>query len=497
MHYDLVVIGGGINGCGIARDAAGRGLSVYLVEENDFASGTSGWSSKLIHGGLRYLEQYDFNLVRESLHERDVMLKIAPHIVGLSEFRMPWVTSGRSRWLVRLGIKLYDWLSCSTLVPKGGYIQGPVVNTQNPILKKQYQDLFYYGDCITKDTRLVIENAISAVNKGAILKNYTACTDVEHIHDGWRLKLHTRLPKEEEYEITAKMVINAAGPWIGNNKSYEFQTKFAQNYPLTMVKGSHIVVAKLYEGSHSYVLPHADGRIVFICPFENDYSLIGTTEEKFSEIPNKAQINEDERYYLLDTVNSFFEKELNINHIIWDFSGVRALAGGGKNVSHISRESIVDWQSYSDVWWCNIIGGKLTSYRKHAEKVVDQIAEKLQISAVPWTAEALLPGGDISSYKEMRQRYYWVPEKILKRWFENYGSRIGIMLQSCSQLSDLGKFIVPEMYERELRYACGHEMVRCGEDFLMRRSKLFLNYNHVQQNSIDRYINGYYSKAKS
>ena len=489
--YDLIVIGGGINGCGIARDAAGRSLSVCLVEKNDLASGTSSYSTKLIHGGLRYLETYDFNLVKESLREREILQKIAPHIVYPSEFRMPLLGSKRSKLILRLGLKLYDYLAGEGALPKSSYTDADSIFSRNPVLKDGMDGLFSYSDCITKDTRMVVENAISAAEHGAKIFSYTSCEDVKPEHDHWKVTVKSKFPEETVREIRAKMVINATGPWVGNESSEVFQKRYSSDHSVSLVKGSHLVTSRLYDGDHSYILQNDDGRIVFICPFENNYSLIGTTEVPYNGDPSDAKTDVDEKYYLLETVNRYLVKKLNLSHIIWEFSGIRALAGDANNVSKISRESIIDWRQYGDIWWCNIIGGKLTSYRLLAERLVNQIVDKLKIGSIPWTSDIPLPGGKPINYEAYLQRYYWVPEKILERWLDTYGFRTGLLLSNCSKLSDLGKAIAPGIYGRELNYVCGHEMVRSVDDFLFRRSKLFLSYNHNQQKAISNYIKEY------
>lgn len=475
--YDLCVIGGGINGAGIARDAAGRGLSVLLVEARDLGGATSSSSTKLIHGGLRYLEFFEFKLVRDSLRERETLFSIAPHIISPLEFVLPHSPEQRPFWMIRLGLFLYDHLVRRKLLDQS---RGVNLNasTLGVPLKSQYSRGFCYADCWVDDSRLVVLNAVDAADKGAKIMTRTKCTKIIPHRDHWEIKIKPEKKKAET--VTASMVVNAAGPWVRNvleESGLESTVKPLPN--IRLVKGSHIIIERSYDGDHAYVTQQSDGRIVFAIPYEHDYTLIGTTEEDFTGDLYDARISDQEMAYLVDAYNSHFQQEITEKDAIWTYSGVRPLFDDGhENSREVSRDFVLHEHLESRAPMISVFGGKLTTYRIVAEKTVQRLLYLDNRYSNPWTAEAPLPGGDIENAnfdKFLTQQthvYPWLPAELLLRYARGYGTRMDRFLEGAKSVEDLGIHYGEQIYEAEIVYLIRYEWARETEDILWRRTKL-------------------------
>lgn len=455
MSYDLVIIGGGINGVGIARDAAGRGLRVLLVEKGDLAGATSSASSKLVHGGLRYLEYREFRLVREALKEREVLLGIAPHIIWPMEFLLPLLPGMRPRWMIRLGLFLYDHLA-----PRRTIRRSSAVTLRGDVLKDWFFRAFRYTDCWVDDARLVIANAQSARELGADIRTRTACTGLQREGTGWRVTLDT------VEQVTAKAIVNAAGAWV------EQIAGFAGDRPssrLRLVKGSHIVVPRIHRGTHAYILQLPDKRVLFILPFQDRFSLIGTTDTPFKGDASKVAISAEETDYLLHAVNIYLEKELTAQDIVWTYAGVRALYDDASdNPSAITRDYVLELETDAEgtAPILNLFGGKITTYRRLAESAMDKLLPFFPAAPrASWTGTQLLPGGAPYDPGILEG----IDPALAARWKRQYGSRIAEMLRD-----GLGEQVADGVYACELRYSRAQEWTMTAEDFLWRRTKLGL-----------------------
>lgn len=477
--YDLCVVGGGINGVGIAREAAGRGLSVLLVEAQDLAQGTSSASTKLIHGGLRYLEHGEFKLVRESLKEREILLHAAPHLVSPLEFVMPYVKGLRPRWMIGLGLWLYDHIAGKTVLPKSS-----AVSLRNSLLgeplKEKYHDGFKYADCWTDDSRLVVLNAVDAKAHGAEILTRTACLHISRMHDApcWYLRLKD-LASGDEFQISAKMVVNAAGPWVRGVLEASDLTR-SDTPKIRLVKGSHIIVPRLYEGEQAYILQQPDKRVVFAIPYQDKYTLIGTTDEPFDGNAMAPVISPAEKKYLCDAVNLFFGVQITEADIVSTYSGVRSLFDDGNSAAQtVTRDYRLDLDLSNGAPLLSVFGGKLTTYRILAQHAVDKITGRREKSG--WTAKAVLPGGDIPDHdfkgfvEWQSKKYQFLKEEFLVRYARAYGTRMDVMLEGIDNLRGMGRDFGSGLYEVEVLYLIKHEFVRTAEDILWRRTKLGLH----------------------
>ncbi len=482
--YDLAIIGGGINGAGIARDAAGRGLKVLLCEKNDLASATSSYSSKLIHGGLRYLEYYEFRLVREALQEREKLLTIAPHLISPLEFIMPHQKQMRPAWLIRMGLFLYDHLakrntlpSTKTLKLKNHLVGAPLSST--------YTKGFSYYDCFVDDARLVIANAKSARELGATILTYTECINLEASSDKlWHLKLHDK-QKNKTNTVTARALVNASGPWLNQLCKLAKQEHYAT--PVKLIKGSHIIVPKLYEGNHAYILQNLDKRVVFVIPFQQNFSLIGTTDIPYSEEPALASISTDEITYLCSVVNIYFKKKISSSDVIHTFSGIRALQqDDAESPSAMTRDYKLDLLNMDKAPFLNIAGGKITTYRRLAEHALDLLAPYFALSPLHWTDKQPVSGGNlpkhsISEYfKQLSERYPWISQDILFRYIKQYGDCCETLLANCKAMADLGHHFGHGLYEIEINYLISQEWAVTVDDILWRRTKLGLKFTEKE-----------------
>lgn len=490
--FDLCIIGGGINGTAIARDAAGRGLSVILLEKNDLASATSSASSKLIHGGLRYLEYYEFKLVHEALKERETLLKQAPHIMWPLSFVLPHDNNLRPAWMIRLGLFLYDNLGGKHTLPGSKGVSLKDDNYFGSPLKSTYKKGFAYSDGWVDDARFVVLNAIDAHSHGADIRTYTSCTKVKPLDDktGWKVQAKDHNGKQDNF--TARIVINAAGPWV---RSFLDDNDLAQkNTPfIRLVKGSHIVVPQIYKGDHAYILQQPDKRIVFVIPYEDKFTLIGTTDVEVEHDPSEAQIDKDETKYLCDAVNRSFNKEISPSDVVSTYSGVRPLLDDEEsNASAVTRDYKLILDDHLGPAMLSIFGGKITTARKLAETAVDQIMDHENDPRFGWTDDKQLPGGDFpdEDFNAFLQKLYAehtdFPKAMIKRYAHAYGTRISLVLGGAKKPEDLGTHYGDDLYEAEIRYLIDHEWARTAEDILWRRSKCGL---HVSPKTVQNLEN--------
>lgn len=491
--YDVVVIGGGINGVGIAADAAGRGLSVFLCEQNDLASATSSASSKLIHGGLRYLEYYDFALVRSSLIERKILLRSAPHLVQPKRFVVPFLKEHRSFWYIRLGLFLYDMMGHSRTFKRSKAINFSPTDPTNP-LKLSIRKGFIYTDCFVDDARLVIANALRAQRSGAEIATRMKCIDAKRIDDIWQIQLKNEIT-QEYISIKARALVNAAGPWVDDviNNVLHVPSK---NH-IRLVKGSHIIVPKLYDREQAYVLQHKDGRIVFVIPYLKQFSMVGTTDVDYAGDPYKVKIDLQEMEYLCEIVSEYFHHPLKSQQIISTWSGVRPLVDDkSSNLAAINRGYRLDMSvdANKKLPLLNIFGGKLTTYRLLAEQSVNLLAPYFKQCSSPWTAKRPLPGGDFPEHKlslfivKLAQDYAWLPSALLMRYAESYGTLTYDMLIDVKSINDLGLDLGHGLYENEVRYLIEKEWALTAEDILTRRTKLGLFFTPSEQERLELWL---------
>lgn len=499
LHYDVCIIGGGINGAGIARDLAGRGAKVFLCEKGDLASATSSSSTKLIHGGLRYLEYFDFGLVRKALKERKLLLKMAPHIIRPMRFVLPHNKKLRPRWLVRLGLFLYDHLALrDKLLPssKGERLKNRFYG--EPLLP-QFKKGFSYSDCWVDDARLVVLNALSAAEKGANISSYTYCKFIERRGGRWLITLHDE-QEDFEYCITASMVVNASGPWVKHMLDVNGLTH-PETLSIRKIKGSHIIVPKMYEGGHSYMIQQQDGRIMFVIPYEDEFTLIGTTEEEVENGLDDVKISCNEIDYLCASVNATFKKKVGPDDIIWSYSGVRPLIeDGAKDNKSVTRDYKLVLEHEGEAPLLSVYGGKITTYRILAEKAARLVQKALPALRLEeeFTHHEPLPGGEFSHLKkkefteEMKKAYPWLLEDILERYIETYGTRIHVFLEGLTSMNDLGQDFGAGLYGAEVDYLMTHEYARTAEDILFRRTKLGLKVSHAEEDRLRHFIHAYH-----
>ncbi len=487
--FDLVIIGGGINGAGIAADAAGRGLSVYLCEQNDFASATSSASSKLIHGGLRYLEHYEFRLVNEALKEREVLLSNAPHLVKPMRFILPHRPHLRPAWMIRMGLFMYDQLG------KRETLAGShkVIFDQNSPLKANIKQGFEYSDCAVDDARLVISNLLSAKDNGASLNNQTRCIEAKQMNGLWHLVMQDT-NNYKEFKVTAKSLVNAAGPWVAN--FIKQQTKTTSPYGVRLIKGSHIVVPRLHKMDKAFILQNEDNRVVFVIPYLNDFSLIGTTDVEYQGKPGDVKISTEESHYLLKIANDHFKHQLTNDDIKWNFSGVRPLCDDeSNNPAAITRDYTLALDDSQSAPLLSIFGGKITTYRKLAEAALKKLQPYHTNMRAPWTRDSALPGGDFTHgikqfHTQLQKQYPWINEKTLQRYCDAYGTRCEIFLNEINSIAHMGEHFGHGLYALEVDYLLKEEWVIHTEDLLWRRSKLGLFLNNEQTEKLQYYING-------
>ena len=474
---DLLIIGGGINGVGIARDAAGRGLKVTLVEKGDLASQTSSWSTKLIHGGIRYLENYEFRLVRESLKEREVIKFIAPQITKPIRFVMPHVSHLRPTWLIRLGLLLYDWLGGFITLPKSRFVNLKKDYGDNPI-KSNLQNGYEYSDLQIDDARLVLLNAQDAINRGAKIYTNTSVIKTERFESYWRVSL------SNSEIIECKTLVNASGPFVLDvlKNICNVDTKKS----LRLVQGSHIVVKKIYEGDQAYILQLQDRRIIFLIPYQNKYTLIGTTDKEVSSYLN-PEITSEEKKYLIDSANTFLKSPITEEDIVWTYAGIRPLLNDqNSNASKVTRDYEFDLDS-KKAPIISIFGGKLTTYRKLAEHTLQKLSEVMPIPNQTWTDKEKLPGS-----KKISEKYFEnLSLNLQKRIFDNYGDQVVTLNNYYKKTKNGGQQITNDLYEFEVAYLVEKEMAKTADDILFRRTKLGIDFPGDKLDLLNQVISRY------
>ncbi len=495
-HVDIFIIGGGINGVGIARDAAGRGYSVALCEMNDLASGTSSWSSKLVHGGLRYLEHYEFMLVRKALTEREILWSVAPHIIRPMRFILPHHKDLRPAWLLRLGLFLYDHIGGRKLLPSTKTVdlaRGIFGKPLKAIFKKGFQ----YSDCQVDDARLVVLNALDASERGARILVQNQCTSAQREGDKWTVQIRDKATGKTT-TISADLIVNAAGPWVDHVLGNSFGKNDARN--VRMVQGSHIVVPKLYDHDNCYIFQNADDRIIFAIPYTQNTTLIGTTDKDFEGDPGEAKISAQEIQYLCDAASEYFETPVRKENIVWTYSGVRPLYDDGASAAQEATRDYVFKQDLAGkdggtAPLINIFGGKITTYRVLAEKMMDEIEDLIGRKGRPWTAKAALPGGDFPArgfddlLNKVSARYPFMNSADLERLCHAYGTRMTMVLGNAESVEQLGEDFGCGLFEVEVRYLMLNEWASCADDIIWRRSKLGLVMNDRQIAHLDKWIN--------
>jgi glycerol-3-phosphate dehydrogenase len=496
LRCDVLVVGGGINGAGIARDLAGRGVSVLLCEKDDLASHTSSSSTKLIHGGLRYLEYYEFSLVRKALAEREVLLKSAPHIMWPLRFVMPHDPGMRPVWMIRAGLFLYDHLAKREVLPASR-----TVNLRDHVagkpLKRNFSKGFVYSDGWVDDARLVVLNAMDAAERGATVLTRWRCIDAQRSAAGWQVRLQSAAG--EERRVSARALVNAAGPWAAQFLSEHAHA--GERKALRLVKGSHIVVKKLFKHEYAYIFQNPDKRIIFAIPYEGDFTLIGTTDLEHKGAIGDVRIDTSEIAYLCEQASRYFEQAVTPADVVWTYSGVRPLLDDESgDPSAVTRDYSLELDtSTPSAPLLSVWGGKITTFRKLAEEAADLLAAPLNIGKGPWTAEAQLPGGELGAgagktrsaradvvgdfarfAKALEQQHPKLPAALCQRLARCYGSRVSVLLGQ----AELGREIVNGLFEAELNYLHEHEWACTADDVLWRRTKLGLHLNAAQRDTV-------------
>ncbi len=486
---DLLVIGGGINGVGIAADAASRGLSVVLCEKGDLAGATSSNSSKLIHGGLRYLEHYEFGLVRKSLQEREILASIAPHIVRPLAFQIPQLSNSRRSWMIKAGLFLYDNLAKRDRFKNSSSVR---YSSDSP-LNENIKHGFEYWDAQVDDARLVVINALQARRHGATIHTRTECIGLNPTDLGWSATFQNHLNNESTSQVF-KAVVNASGPWVSS--LLDKLTEQKEPHQLRMVKGSHIVVPKIHPGEEAYLLQHHDGRVVFVIPYQSDFSLIGTTEEEYAGDLDNVEISKDEIEYLISIVNLYFKKGVHRSDIVHTYSGIRPLIDqSGKSASSVSRDYRLELET-DPYPLLSVYGGKVTTYRVLAEQAVSSLVRFFPRMPSSNTSRAPLPGADFdiseNLFQDLATKFGWLGPDMLNRWLANYGSLSFEILGKARGLGDLGVKFGANLYQREVDYLCTEEWARTAEDVLWRRTKLGYVFSEKEKQSLANYINQSY-----
>ncbi|MEQ9491519.1 MAG: glycerol-3-phosphate dehydrogenase [Alphaproteobacteria bacterium] len=491
--YDLFIIGGGINGCGIARDAAGRGYSVYLAEMNDLASGTSSLSTKLVHGGLRYLEFYEFRLVREALEERELLWSNAPHIIWPLRFVLPHHKGLRPAWLLRLGLFLYDHIGGRKRLPATKTLdltKEEVGAGLNPDLKKGFE----YSDCWVDDARLVVLNARDAADRSAVIRTRSQVTDVRWESGCWHVDVYDTLNGSTQ-TVQARMIVNASGPWVDRVISAASGSNAARK--VRLVQGSHIVVPRLFDHDRCYIFQNEDGRICFAIPYENDYTLIGTTDQDFEGDPATARTSDKEITYLCGAISSYLRKPVTPDDVVWTYSGVRPLFDDGASAAQeATRDYVLKLQEDGPGGpWLNIFGGKITTYRRLAESALEKINAALGGRPGPaWTHAAPLPGGDFPATgvktlaAEISSRYPFLESATVHRLVRLYGTRTYSVLGDAGSKEDLGRVFGRDLSEAEIKYLIRHEWALTEDDVLWRRTKLGLGMSEEDVTALADYM---------
>jgi len=488
-EYDLLVVGGGINGAGIARDAAGRGLRVLLVEQHDLAGHTSSSSTKLIHGGLRYLEYYDFALVRKSLLEREILLNAAPHIAWPLRFVLPHDSHLRPAWMIRAGLFLYDHLARRRRLPGSETVDLRRHPAGQP-LDPRYRTGFVYSDGWVDDARLVVLTVLDAFEHGADVMTRTRCASVVRRGRHWSATLAS--PQGGEIQVTARVVVNAAGPWVA--KFLDDASPVRAGHHPRQIKGSHIVVPKLFDHEFAYIFQAPDGRVVFGIPYERDFTMIGTTERDYTGDLSTPGIDEAEIDYLLEMANRYFSKDLKRADVAWTFAGLRPLlAKSSDDPKSVTRDYVLELDENGPPL-LSVYGGKLTTYRKLAEDVIDKLLPHLGRASAVWTERAVLPGGDLPKADfalflgDIAREYPWLPEPLRSRYAHAYGTRIDMVIDGARRLADLGEEVLPGLHAAEIDHLRRDEWAQTADDILWRRTRLGLRVPRGSELSLDAWL---------
>jgi glycerol-3-phosphate dehydrogenase len=488
---DLLVVGGGINGCGIARDAAGRGLSVILCEQDDLAAHTSSASTKLIHGGLRYLEQWHFKLVRKALQEREVLLASAPHLIRPLRFVMPHDAHLRPMFEIRAGLFLYDHLA-----PRKRLAASKAVDLHwHPAgsgLDPRFRRGFIYSDAFADDARLVALNARDAAERGATVLTRVRCEHAERRADEWRVQLVRTDGASPPETLYARALVNAAGPWVAS--FLQERTTVSTHRTVRLIKGSHIIVPQIFRHRFAYIFQNVDRRIVFAIPYEREFTLIGTTDIEHHGQPQDVAISAAEIDYLCATVNRYFTRQTAAGDVVHSYAGVRPLL---EDESADPAKVTRDYALELDVQGApilNVFGGKITTFRRLAEEAVDQLCATLHFAAPAWTRQAVLPGGDLPGaslavfLRAIARQFPWLPVPVRERYARAYGTRIVRLIGAARNLPMMGEEVLPGLYEREIDYLCTYEWAHSARDILWRRSKLGLHLPPGSEALLDAWL---------
>jgi glycerol-3-phosphate dehydrogenase len=491
-RYDLLVVGGGINGAGIARDAAGRGLKVLLVERGDLGEATSSASSKLIHGGLRYLEHFRFRLVAEALAEREVLLTAAPHLIRPLRFVMPHVPALRPAWMIRMGLLAYDYLARRHTLEASRAV-GLRGSSYGAGLRPEFSKGFVYSDCWVDDARLVLTTARAAADLGAAILPRTECVAANRGGGIWHATLRDASSRESRVE--ARAIANATGPWVAQFLADVIRRP--ASFGVKLVKGSHIVVPQLYEGDHAFILQNEDNRVVFACAYEGRYTLIGTTDVGVPGAPTACDASAEELDYLCRAANRYFTRAVTPADVVWSYCGVRPLFDDrSPNPSAITRDYVlsVDGEDGASPV-LSVVGGKITVFRRLAEQALAALAPWFPAMPGPWTQRAMLPGGDLqgSSVEQFADNrlagdFPWLPAGLRHALARRHGTLAYDVLSQCASLADLGEHYGADLYSREVDYFIEREWARSAEDVLWRRTKAGLHLDRAQRMAVARHI---------
>jgi glycerol-3-phosphate dehydrogenase len=492
--FDLAIIGGGVNGCGIARDAVGRGNSVFLCEMNDLASGTSSWSTKLVHGGLRYLEYYEFRLVREALIEREILWQIAPHIIRPLRFVLPHHDGLRPAWLLRLGLFLYDHIGGRHLLPPTRSVDLRHDEVGKPLIANRYSKGFEYSDCFVDDARLVVLTARDAAERGAEICTRARAVQIRQSGGIWQVTIEDTTSGARD-TIQARVLVNAGGPWVEQVLSSGAGVNAKAK--VRLVQGSHIVVPKLYEHDRAYMFQNGDGRIVFVIPYQDDFTLIGTTDRDYDGDPAKVSASAEEIKYLCDSVSEYLANPVHPTDVVWTYAGVRPLYDdGASEAKAATREYVLELDTPGGTPLLSIYGGKITTYRRLAEEALEKLAPYLHGTKARegWTGKASLPGGDMdvsavaALSAELVREYPFLTAAHANRLAHAYGTRASRVLGQAKSLDDLGQSFGASLTEAEVRYLMSVEWARTADDIVWRRSKLGLRLSPEAIAAIDDWI---------
>ena len=490
--HDLAIVGGGINGCGIARDAAGRGASVFLCEQGDLGSATSSASTKLIHGGLRYLEYYEFRLVREALKEREVLWRMAPHIIRPLRFVLPHLPGLRPAWFLRLGLFLYDHLGGRELLPGTRTLDLRTDEAGQP-LKPGLKRAFEYSDCWVEDARLVVLNAQDAARLGATVRTRTRCVEATRRDGLWQVTVED-VRSGVRSTVRAKALVNAAGPWVAEVLDRRVRADAGKR--IRLVQGSHIVVPRLFDHERCYIFQNADGRIVFAIPYERDFTLIGTTDQDYQGDPAAVHATAAEIAYLCAAAGEYFATPIRPEDVVWSYSGVRPLVDDGASAAQAATRDYVLALDAPDggAPLLSVFGGKITTYRKLAEAALAKLAAHLPLASGSWSSRAPLPGGDFpvegteALIAELRARYRFVGADHMARLVRAYGTRTRVLLGCATRAVDLGRRFGADLTEAEVRYLMAEEWAQTTEDVLWRRTKLGLRLAPAEVRDLDDFM---------